>query len=404
MSYLILIFFTLCLPFVNQWAVVRGSLGLKTSFWGIGVLGTAVVYGAGMWYFTNKVDSITLEYQLNGAITSILAFVVIYSYIAVRTIWNASKGAGFIAKWAARYFSFFHVSTIVGCVIFFKFHYAIMLVIIFAMKKVSATKLKTNLTSGNEKLEISPSHSNEAIETPQLSFIAVLKDVWSLVYAPASASVLIYLLALYLGYNRADAYELWISPIFVAMSFGVVLVIWCYDWWKFKKTERYTGWSWSWLIMPCYLHERVGKRLKYTFAMIALSVLFSTIVSIVLTLHGTGYFDDDYMTYQDSSYNQPVEPQVPSLQTVADSLQLSLDMEMRTEYGSNYQFGQERVYVEQLTPYLFKTSYSGTCGSGGCAYTYYGVADSDSICELDAHDDAQAYAATECMSEAFRVQ
>ncbi len=156
--------------------------------------------------------------------------------------------------------------------------------------------------------------------------------------------------------------------------------------------------------MPCYLHARVGKRLKYTFAMVALSVLFSTIVSIVLTLHGTGYFDDDYVTYQDNSYNQPVEEQLPSLQAVADSLQLSIDMEMKTEYGSDYQFGANRVYVEELTPYRFKASDSWSCGSGGCSYTYYGYSGNGSICELNAHDDAQAYATSECISEPFRVQ
>ncbi len=245
----------------------------------------------------------------------------------------------------------------------------------------------------------------EPKETPQLlGFGATLKDVWALVYAPSSASVLIYLLALYLGYNRQDSYEIWISPIFVAMSWGIVFVVWLYDWWKFRKTEGYTGWSWWWLIMPCYLHARVGKRLKYTFAMMGLSVLFSSLVSIVLTLHGTEYFDDGYTSYQSHSNNHPAAQQVPSLQAVANSLQLSMDMKLRSEYGKDYQFGENRVYVEQLGDYRFKAYNSWSCGSGGCDYTYYGYAGNGSICELNANNDAQAYAQTDCISEAFKVQ
>ncbi len=277
------------------------------------------------------------------------------------------------------------------------------------------TELAEYLNQVNDQcIDVPPPLPPDIPQKTALGFLDTLKDVWGLVYGPTSASVFVYLLCMYLGYDTLDAYNLWISPLFVALSWLIVLAIWGHDIWKFKNSDRYSGWSWWWLIMPYYLYVRVGRRLSYTFAMIILSIIFSGVVSTILTLHGTGYFEHDDFSYQDDlngSYLtediapiQPAIKQSPELNRVAYTLQSQVDIESLREYGRDYTSGDNKVYVEQVNSSLFKAYDSWSCGSSGCQYSFYGVVNRNTICELNARTVEQAIRQTECSSEPLTVR
>ncbi len=137
MSYLIFLIFALCLPYIHKLPLVRGLLGLKLTFWGFGVVGAIIMCGVSGWYFGANIDSIQRQYQLNGLFNTILAGCVVYSYVVTCAIWNASKASNFIFRWGARYFSLFYVSFILGCAIFLKVHYVLLIVLWFFMRKRS---------------------------------------------------------------------------------------------------------------------------------------------------------------------------------------------------------------------------------------------------------------------------
>lgn len=140
MSFVILIVFALFIQPINRWQVTQGRLGLKTTFWGMGVLGSGILYGIGFFYFVGKVNQADLTYQVNGALTTALACGVVYAYIVFYGIWNASKSAGLAIRWIARYFSFFFIALIIGAGIILKVQMLIAVVIILIMRKI---KMKT---------------------------------------------------------------------------------------------------------------------------------------------------------------------------------------------------------------------------------------------------------------------
>lgn len=134
MSFAIYIIFALLINQINKLPITQGKFGLKITFWGFGVAGSALLYSVGAWYFMGALDSMELEYQLNSSLSTALSILPIYSYIVLRGIWNASKNAGVLVKLAARYFSLFFLFAIIGCVAFLTFQYVVALVIMLAVK------------------------------------------------------------------------------------------------------------------------------------------------------------------------------------------------------------------------------------------------------------------------------
>lgn len=141
MSFAVLIIFALFINQINNLPITKGAFSLKATFWGFGVLGSVLLYGVSIWFFMDKLNTSTLEYQVNSALTTVLSVWPVYAYVALRGIWNASKDSGVLAKLAARYFSIFFVPIIIGCAVILKFQYAAALIIILIMKKQRAKKL-----------------------------------------------------------------------------------------------------------------------------------------------------------------------------------------------------------------------------------------------------------------------
>lgn len=275
----------------------------------------------------------------------------------------------------------------------------------------------------------SPGNETKAL-LESMTFWQRLKGIWSLIYAPAGGSIVTYAVCLYIGVNQYYALDLWSSAPFVAMSWGIVFLAWAEDWWRFKKSDQYTGWSWWWLFLPCYIHARMDKQWKLTLSMLVLSTVMSVVVSTLIALHGSGQFWDEYVTeQQDDILNKDINSQwsqediaaltnklvkqSPSRSTsnqtltaqiVADYLQRQVDRDYSKAYGGDYHPGDSQVQVEQLGTYLFKTHDSWTCGNGSCSYTYYGGSEDGMICDLGVDNDAQALKTTQCVSEFIRIQ
>ncbi|WP_156785330.1 hypothetical protein [Vibrio scophthalmi] len=89
----------------------------------------------------DKLDAVTLEYQVNSALTTTLSVWPVYAYMALCGIWNASKDSGMLAKLVTRYFSIFFVSIIIGCAFILKFQYLAAFIIILIMRKQRAQRL-----------------------------------------------------------------------------------------------------------------------------------------------------------------------------------------------------------------------------------------------------------------------
>lgn len=139
MSYAIFILFALFIKQINNLPITKGELGLNVTFWGFGVLGSLLLYGASIWFFSGKIDGSILNYQVNSAITTTLSIWPIYSYVVLRGIWSASKNSVLLKKLASRYFSIFFITIIVGCAFFLKFQYVVALVIILIMRNKKVT-------------------------------------------------------------------------------------------------------------------------------------------------------------------------------------------------------------------------------------------------------------------------
>ncbi|NRA92833.1 MAG: hypothetical protein HRU26_09135 [Psychroserpens sp.] len=140
MSFAILILFALFINQINNLPITKGAFGLKATFWGFGVLGSALLYGISIWFFMDKLNTSTLDYQVNSALTTVLSLWPIHAYIALRGIWNSSKGSKVLPKLAARYFSIFFLSIIIGSAVILKFQYLAALGIILIMRKQGAKK------------------------------------------------------------------------------------------------------------------------------------------------------------------------------------------------------------------------------------------------------------------------
>ncbi|ANS86557.1 hypothetical protein VSVS12_02818 [Vibrio scophthalmi] len=141
MSFAVLILFALFINQINRLPLTRGAFSLKVTFWGFGVLGSVLLYGVSIGYFMDKLDAVTLEYQVNSALTTTLSVWPVYAYMALCGIWNASKDSGMLAKLVTRYFSIFFVSIIIGCAFILKFQYLAAFIIILIMRKQRAQSL-----------------------------------------------------------------------------------------------------------------------------------------------------------------------------------------------------------------------------------------------------------------------
>ncbi|WP_418113619.1 DUF4339 domain-containing protein [Vibrio scophthalmi] len=225
------------------------------------------------------------------------------------------------------------------------------------------------------------------------SFTTKFASIWRFIYAPTFAAIVTYLVAYLIKGNSWQAFGLWSTSGMTLISLSIVLIAWAEDLWRFKKSASYTGWSWWWLLAPCYIHDRMGKQWKWTIGLIVLSLVCNMAASGLIALHGDGYFDD----------NEPYQYQ-PQSNIQAGGMDLNtVELEMYLNTTNPDVDTTGRIKVSMLDEVTYRVSYAYLCGSGGCNFDYLKATQDGGYCYVLGESDAQAIAATQCSSEPFRL-
>lgn len=221
--------------------------------------------------------------------------------------------------------------------------------------------------------------------TNEESFSTKFAGIWRFIYAPTFAALATYLVSFVIKGNSWQAFNLWSTSGMAVISFAIVIIAWGEDFWRFRKSTSYTGWSWWWLFSPCYIHDRMGKQWKWTVGLTVLSLACSMIASKFITLHGEGYFDGDESYEYQSNSNNYNSNRLPT--SIGD-----IERFLTNRF-------QSQTYVTQINDVLFQYEYCSTEYS--CVQEYLKTTPEGYICKVNGKTKEEADSATDCASEAF---